>query len=72
EGHTCVMGGIPPTLLLNATPQQIEEYIKKLLEETMPGGGLILASTTAIPAETPPENIKAVIKAVEKYGTIRR
>ncbi|MEM1539506.1 MAG: uroporphyrinogen decarboxylase family protein [Candidatus Bathyarchaeia archaeon] len=72
EGHTCVMGGIPPTLLLNATSQQIEEYIKKLLEETMPGGGLILASTTAIPAETPPENIKAVIKAVEKYGTIRR
>ncbi|MEM1539251.1 MAG: uroporphyrinogen decarboxylase family protein [Candidatus Bathyarchaeia archaeon] len=72
EGHTCVMGGIPPTLLLNATPQQIEEYIRKLLEDTMEGGGLILASSTAIPAETPPENVKAVIKAVEKYGTSRR
>jgi hypothetical protein len=72
EGHTCVMGGIPPTLLLNATPRQVEEYVKKLLEDTMHGGGLILASSTAIPAETPPENIKAVIKAVEKYGTLRR
>ncbi|MEM2727772.1 MAG: uroporphyrinogen decarboxylase family protein [Candidatus Bathyarchaeia archaeon] len=72
EGHTCVMGGIPPTLLLSSTPKQIENYIKKLLEDTMEGGGLILASSTAIPAETPPENVKAVIKAVEKYGTIRR
>jgi len=71
-GHTCVMGGIPPTLLLNATSDKIEEYVKKLLEDTMPGGGFILASSTVIPAETPPENVRAVIKAVEKYGVSRR
>ncbi|MEM1784547.1 MAG: uroporphyrinogen decarboxylase family protein, partial [Candidatus Bathyarchaeia archaeon] len=41
EGHTCVMGGVPPTLLLNATPSEVEEYVRKLLEEVMPGGGFI-------------------------------
>ncbi|MEM1839374.1 MAG: uroporphyrinogen decarboxylase family protein [Candidatus Bathyarchaeia archaeon] len=72
EGHTCVMGGVPPTLLLNATPSEVEEYVRKLLEEVMPGGGFILAASTAIPAETPPENVRAVIRAVEKYGVYKR
>lgn len=72
EGHTCVMGGVPPSLLLSATPSEIEEYIRKLLNEVMPGGGFILAASTAVPAETPPENVKSVIRAVEKYGVYRR
>ncbi|MEM1565630.1 MAG: uroporphyrinogen decarboxylase family protein [Candidatus Bathyarchaeia archaeon] len=72
EGHTCVMGGIPPTLLLNATPKEVEDYVRKLLEEVMPGGGFILSTSTAIPAEVPPENVKSVINAVEKYGVYRR
>ncbi|MEM1784414.1 MAG: uroporphyrinogen decarboxylase family protein, partial [Candidatus Bathyarchaeia archaeon] len=69
---TCVMGGVPPTLLLNATPSEVEEYVRKLLEEVMPGGGFILATSAPIPAETPPENVKSVIRAVEKYGVYRR
>ncbi|MEM2424752.1 MAG: uroporphyrinogen decarboxylase family protein [Candidatus Bathyarchaeia archaeon] len=72
EGHTCVMGGVPPTLLLSATPNEIEKYMKNLLEEVMPGGGFILATSTYVPAETPIENIKSVIRAVEKYGVYRR
>jgi uroporphyrinogen-III decarboxylase len=71
-GHTCIAGGIPPTMLMQATPEKVEEYIKDLLEELMPGGGFILASSTAIPAETPVENIRAVIRAVEKHGIYRR
>ncbi|MEM2394611.1 MAG: uroporphyrinogen decarboxylase family protein [Candidatus Bathyarchaeia archaeon] len=71
-GHTCISGGIPPTLLLNATPEKVEEYVRDLLKEMMPGGGFILASSTAIPAETPVENIRAVMRAVEKYGVYRR
>jgi len=72
QGHTCVAGGIPPTLLLSATPEKVEEYVKNLIEELAPGGGFILSSSTAIPAETPVENVRAVINAVEKYGWLRR
>ncbi|MEM2394770.1 MAG: uroporphyrinogen decarboxylase family protein, partial [Candidatus Bathyarchaeia archaeon] len=71
-GHTCISGGIPPTLLMQATPEKVEGYVRDLLREVMPGGGFILASSTAIPAETPVENIRAVMRAVEKYGVYRK
>jgi len=69
-GHTCVMGGVPISLLIGGTPEKIEEHIKKLLEEVKPGGGFILAADTAmgLTRETPVENIRAMIDAVEKYG----
>lgn len=69
KGHTCVMGGIPISLLVGGTPAKIKEYIKNLLEETKEGGGLILApSIGTAPADTPLENISALIEAVETYG----
>jgi len=72
EGHTCVMGGIPASLFVTGTPEKIEKYVKELLQEVMPGGGFILASCPPVPTEAPPENVKAVIRAVNKYGISRR
>ncbi|MEM2311543.1 MAG: uroporphyrinogen decarboxylase family protein [Candidatus Methanomethylicia archaeon] len=69
SGHTCIMGGIPPSLLLEATPDKIDEYIKNLLSEMKPGGGFILSPGVAdIPRDVPHVNLKALIEAVEKYG----
>lgn len=69
EGHSCVMGGLPIPLMIGSTPEKIEEYIKELLKDVMPGGGFILAPGVGeIPGETPIENIKAIINAIEKYG----
>ncbi|MCF6096489.1 hypothetical protein L1766_05625 [Thermovorax subterraneus] len=69
KGHTCVMGGIPVGLLVGGTPEKIKEYIKNLLEQVKPGGGFILAAGVgSVPADTPVENLKAVIEAVELYG----
>jgi uroporphyrinogen-III decarboxylase len=69
EGHTCVMGGIPMSLIVSGTPEKIEEYVKNLLEQVKPGGGFILsANIGTAPRETPIENITALIEAVEKYG----
>jgi len=69
KGHTCVMGGIPISLLISGTPAEIDEYMKNLLEKVKPGGGFILApSIGTAPAETPIQNIYALIEAAEKYG----
>ncbi len=69
KNHTCVMGGIPISLLVSGTPETIDEYLKNLLEKVKPGGGFILTTGIgSIPIETPMENITAVIDAVEKYG----
>jgi hypothetical protein len=69
-GHTCIMGGIPVSLLIGGTPNKIEEYIKKLMVEVKPGGGFIVATDTmlGLTSQTPIENIKAMLAAVEKYG----
>lgn len=63
------MGGIPVSLLIGGTPEKIDEYIRDLLREVMPEGGFILAPGTVmgLARETPIENIKALICAVEKY-----
>jgi len=69
KGHTCVVGGIPISLLISGTPAEIDEYMKNLLEKVKPGGGFILGASVAnAPENTPLENLKAVIDAVEKYG----
>ncbi|HQE06368.1 MAG TPA: uroporphyrinogen decarboxylase family protein [Tepidanaerobacteraceae bacterium] len=69
KGHTCVMGGIPITLIASGTPEEIDKYVKDLLEKVKPGGGFILApGVAAAPSDTPLENITALIEAVEKYG----
>lgn len=69
QGHTCVMGGLPINLIIGGTPEEIDEYIKDLLPQVMPGGGFILApGVNNLTAQTPVENLRAVIEAVEKYG----
>jgi len=73
KGHTCVAGGITPGQLVGWTPERIEEYVKKLVEEIGPEGGLILAPGTAeIDPASPDANLRALINAVLKYGTYRK
>jgi len=59
EGHTCILGGIPISLLISGTPNKIKDYVKKLLEDIKPGGGIILSSNTALglTKKVPLENI---------------
>ncbi|HZK25739.1 MAG TPA: uroporphyrinogen decarboxylase family protein [Oscillospiraceae bacterium] len=69
QGHTCIIGGLDVGMVIASTPAKLDEYIKELLGEMMPGGGFILAPNVGnLPRETPIENIRAVYEAVEKYG----
>ncbi|HZK25323.1 MAG TPA: uroporphyrinogen decarboxylase family protein [Oscillospiraceae bacterium] len=69
KDHTCIMGGIDVGMVIGSTPAKLDEYIKELLGEMMPGGGFILSPNIGtLPRETPMENIRAVYEAVEKYG----
>jgi len=56
----------PISLIASGTPEEIDKYVKDLLEKVKPGGGFILApGVAAAPADTPIENINALIEAVE-------
>lgn len=69
DGHTCIMGGVPISLLLEGTPDKVREYIKELLKEMKPGGGFILSpAINDIPREVPSENLRALVEATNEYG----
>ncbi len=54
--------------LPKATPKEIEEEVKRRIEDLAPGGGFVFAATQAIQSDTPPENVAAMWKALRQYG----
>ncbi len=64
-----VMGGIDPIAFTGLSPEEIKEYVKKLLKEVSPGDNFILGSADATPYGTPIENLKAITEVIEECGT---
>jgi hypothetical protein len=65
--RVCLMGNVPLSLLQVGSPQDVEEYCKKLIKVCGKGGGFILANGGGI-FDAKPENMKAMVDSVEKYG----
>ncbi|MFC1949927.1 uroporphyrinogen decarboxylase family protein, partial [Chloroflexota bacterium] len=68
KGHTCIMGGVPHSLLQTATPQEVEDYCKDIIETVGKDGGFILTTSTGLTHEAKPENVRAMMNAALKYG----
>jgi uroporphyrinogen-III decarboxylase len=64
DGHTCVMGDVPPALLTLGTVDQVNEYCKRLLSELGPSG-YIMAQGCAIPPDAKFENVQALVDSVK-------
>ena len=64
--HMCIQGGVPPSLLSAGSPQDVEDYCKKLIQVVGKDGGYILSCGSAID-EARPENLKAMIDSARKY-----
>jgi hypothetical protein len=69
-GTSCLLGNVPLDLLGVGTPQQVKEYVKKLIESAGKGGGFILANG-AFFDDVRPENLKAMMEAGREYGAYR-
>lgn len=63
----CIFGDVNAYDLVMGGPTQIDEYCHRLIEEVGKGGGFILAAGCEIPPNAKPENVKAMIRSVEKY-----
>jgi uroporphyrinogen-III decarboxylase len=63
----CIQGGVPPTLLQAGSPQDVEEHCKKLIKVVGKGGGLVVGPGSAMDYAKP-ENVKAMVDSVKKYG----
>jgi uroporphyrinogen decarboxylase len=65
----CLMGHIDLfNVILNGTPEQIDDAVFDAIKTAAPGGGFIIGTNDCIRDETPVENVKAYFKACNKYG----
>lgn len=64
----CIMGNFDPTLLAFGSVEDAERETLRCLEEGMEGGGYVLTTGDEVPANAKIENLKAMVKTVEKYG----
>jgi uroporphyrinogen-III decarboxylase len=63
----CFGGNVPGSLLKAGTPQEIEDYVKNLIDDVAQDGGYILANGAVLDDSTA-ENVHAMIETGKKYG----
>ncbi|OGN95375.1 MAG: hypothetical protein A2Y89_02230 [Chloroflexi bacterium RBG_13_51_18] len=66
----CIAGNVPTSLLATGTPKVVKEYCRKLIEVCGKGGGFILTGGASIDKGNP-DNLRAMIEAVEEYGVYK-
>ena len=66
--HICIMGDVPAPLLKLGEPDEVDEYCRRLIKEVGADGGFILSSGCTVPIDAKPENVKAMIASVNRYG----
>jgi uroporphyrinogen-III decarboxylase len=64
----CISGNVPASLMVTATPQQVKDYCRDLIEKCAPGGGFILAGGCQATETKNPANFWAFMEMAEKYG----
>lgn len=67
----CIAGNVPTDLLTVGTPEQVKDYVRKLIDTCADGGGFILCNG-AFFDEAKPENVKAMVDFAKEYGVYRR
>ncbi len=66
--RVCIRGNVPAALLCTATPQEVRDYCKKLIDVVGRGGGFIMDGSIGVPDEAKPENVKAMADFTREYG----
>ncbi|MDP6173326.1 MAG: uroporphyrinogen decarboxylase family protein, partial [Rhodospirillales bacterium] len=64
----CIQGNVPGSLINAGTPQDVDDYCKKLTQGVKRGGGFILDGAVGVPDESKYENVVAMSQSVHKYG----
>jgi hypothetical protein len=67
----CFRGNVPVSLLYTGTPEQVKEYVKKLIDVVGRGGGLMVDCGIWFD-EAKHENVKAMVEFTKEYGVYNR
>jgi uroporphyrinogen decarboxylase len=55
-------------ILPSGTPDQVKQEVKRVINVLGAGGGYMVATVHTVMNEVPPENVLAMVDAVEEYG----
>lgn len=64
----CIWGGVPASMMIASSPQEVSDHVKKLIDMFAAYGGLLVDGSQGIPDEAKPENIEAISETVRTYG----
>ncbi len=65
-----LMGNLDCNRILHlGTPQEVEAVCRKAIEDGAAGGGFLLSGGCEIPRDMPDQNMQAMLRACNKYGT---
>jgi uroporphyrinogen-III decarboxylase len=68
--NACLLGNVPSAMLHLGTPQDVRDYVKKLIDTTGKDGGLIICNG-AFFDHAKPENVKAMVETTREYGVYK-
>jgi len=67
RGHCGISTDVHPALLSLGKPEDVEAYVKKLIDEIGVHGGMILSTGCETPVAVKPENFRAMIETGKTY-----
>jgi uroporphyrinogen decarboxylase len=67
DGRALCAGVINDIPIIDWTPDQVRDEVRRMLEAGMPGGKFFFG-TIVMPMAVPEENIRAMIDAVKEHG----
>lgn len=67
DGHMCISGDVPASLLTLGTPDDVRDYCEKLIDKVAKGGGFFLTTGCECPIDAQFENVKTIIDTAKSY-----
>jgi len=67
KGHMCIAGDVPAALSSLGTPEEMEEYCKKLIDLVGKDSGFILSTGCICPIDCKMRNFKAMVNIAKNY-----
>lgn len=67
DSWACIGGNVPASLFKAGTTEQMEAYVKKLIDTCAPGGGFFISPGAVLDHATP-ENLHTYLNVAKEYG----
>ena len=67
DGHMCISGDVPASLLTLGNVEEVREYCEKLIDVVGKGGGFLLSTGCECPVDAKFENVKMMVDVAKSY-----